>query len=167
MAEKLSSTEIRELLQTWYEYAYMKGPFASLYLETYYDDDGTMYYMPKQGDPDGGEYYMDTSQVESLELLLIQTIMFSGTQGVMSSGSSANDPIFWVFHQVFDKALQAFRLSPKYNINNMTWNNVVEGAGDRWMKATKTETEEGLQTTPFKVHRAAHPSPVFLILTLT
>lgn len=150
MADVLSSSEVRSLLQTWYSYAYMKGPFGSLYLETYTDDStGSEYYMPKQGNPDS-EKYMSTENVEKLELLLFKTIIFGGTTGVMASGASANDPLFWVFHQVFDKAVQALRLSPKYNMLNMTWNNVVEGAGDRWEKATVAELDEGLHATPFK-----------------
>merc|ERR1711998_471464 len=118
--KNLDAAEIRMLLQDFYEIAYDTGPYGNIWIETY-TEDMTTYYKPKAGynttlanegaysyDYEENEHFMSTKDIEELELLLIQTILFSGTQGVMASGSSANDPLFWVFHQVFDKAVQAF-----------------------------------------------------------
>merc|ERR1712054_116761 len=147
--KSLTADDRRNLLQDLYEVMYDTGPYGNLWIEVYISDMGQEMYMPKQGNEDS-EHYMTTEEIVKLELLLFQTVILAGNQGVMASGASANDPLFWVFHQVFDKALQAMRLSPIYNHNNMTWSNVVQGAGDRWEKASIAEIEEGLYTTPFE-----------------
>ena len=75
-----------------------------------------------------------------LNSLLLKTQLFPGTTGLMTSGAAANDPLFWVMHQMFDKATHALRLSPVYNAGKMEWNN---GGGD---------SSQGLgwnATTPF------------------
>ena len=33
----------------------------------------------------------------------------------MKSGAASNDPLFWVMHQLFDKAAHVLRLSERYN----------------------------------------------------
>jgi len=149
MEENLSESDIRGLLQAWYYVAYDTGPFGQEFIEPYGDNPFETYYKPKQGDENSTDY-IDDKNMAKLELLLLQTIIFSGNQGVMASGASANDPIFWVFHQIFDKAIQVLRLSPEYSSYNMTWNNNVQGAGDRWIEASAEETSEGLYSTPFQ-----------------
>ena len=111
VANNLTTYEIHDLLQDWYEVAYNAGPFGNLYIEMYTSDDDEMKYKPKPGYNKSSESYMTTSKLEKFELMLFQTLIFGGNQGVMASGSSANDPLFWVFHQLFDKAVQALRLA--------------------------------------------------------
>ena len=50
----------------------------------------------------------------------------------MMSGAAANDPLFWVMHQVFDKASHALRLSPLYNKGKMDWDNDAYTNGEGW-----------------------------------
>lgn len=47
-----------------------------------------------------------------------------GEIGAMAGGSSPADPIFWVLHPVFEKALHILELSPEYrNKYELTWVN--------------------------------------------
>jgi hypothetical protein len=66
---------------------------------------------------------IDNIKLRALNVLLMKTTLFPGTFGIMTSGAAANDPLFWVMHQLFDKALHALRLSPRFNKNGFKWNN--------------------------------------------
>jgi hypothetical protein len=81
-----------------------------------YDD----YYVPLNKET---KELITDDQMESLCKLLLSTIYFQGHVGLMTSGAAANDPLFWVMHQLFDKALHALRLSPLYNTQGFDWNN--------------------------------------------
>ena len=50
----------------------------------------------------------------------------------MASGAAANDPLFWVMHQVFDKAAHALRLSPTYNEGGFEWDQSEYTMGRGW-----------------------------------
>ena len=66
-----------------------------------------------------------------------------GNYGDMATGAAANDPLFWVMHQIFDKAAHALRLSPVYNKGGFSW----------VQEETKSDDSFGLgwtSTTPFK-----------------
>jgi hypothetical protein len=51
--------------------------------------------------------------MDSLNGLMLKSVLFPGTWALMKSGAASGDPIFWVMHQLFDKALHALRLSPR------------------------------------------------------
>lgn len=90
-----------------------------------------------------GEYYpigLTEEQVFKLDILCIKTSLWIGSYGDMASGAAANDPLFWVMHQLFDKALHGLRLSPYYNFDGFVWNQDDDGEGRGWNS-----------TTPFKV----------------
>ncbi|CAM9438226.1 unnamed protein product, partial [Ectocarpus sp. 12 AP-2014] len=44
-----------------------------------------------------------------------------GAVGMMSTAASPVDPIFWVLHPLFEKAMHILLLSPKYNEYTMEW----------------------------------------------
>ena len=44
-----------------------------------------------------------------------------GKMGAMSTGASANDPIFWPLHPVFDRIWAFMRLAPRFQHFNWTW----------------------------------------------
>lgn len=61
-------------------------------------------------------------------LLLLRTMMSvacePGSIGAMSGGASPADPIFWVLHPIFEKALHVLLLSPEYRDHyDMSWVN--------------------------------------------
>jgi hypothetical protein len=71
---------------------------------------------------------------------VLKTVLWPGYYSDMATGAASIDPLFWVMHQMFDKATHALRLSPVYNAGKMEWNN---GGGD---------SSQGLgwnATTPF------------------
>lgn len=58
--------------------------------------------------------------------LLLRTMMVIGCEpgeiGAMAGGASPSDPIFWVLHPMFEKALHILELSPKYRKKySMEW----------------------------------------------
>ena len=67
----------------------------------------------------GGVPVFTDAQFVQLSRLLLKTVLWPGVWGVMNSGAAANDPLFWVMHQLFDKATHALRLSPVYNRGNL------------------------------------------------
>merc|ERR1711918_141258 len=75
-----------------------------------------------------------------LDKLVLKTVLWPGYYSDMATGAASIDPLFWVMHQMFDKATHALRLSPVYNAGKMEWNN----GGD--------DSSQGLgwnATTPF------------------
>lgn len=62
---------------------------------------------------------------ESTFFLLRQTMVVAcepGTVGMMATGASSLDPIFWVLHPTFEKALHILKLSPGYRDTfDFTW----------------------------------------------
>jgi hypothetical protein len=80
------------------------------------------------------------AQKAKLDKLVLKTVLWPGYYSDMATGAASIDPLFWVMHQMFDKATHALRLSPVYNAGKMEWNN---GGGD---------SSQGLgwnATTPF------------------
>jgi hypothetical protein len=67
---------------------------------------------------------IDSVKLDLLNSLMLKTIFFPGNYGIMRTGAASNDPLFWVMHPIFDKAMHAMRLSPKYNSEGFEWNNV-------------------------------------------
>lgn len=71
-------------------------------------------------------------------MLLLRQMMAIGCQpgsvGAMATGASPLDPIFWVLHPAFEKALHILELSPSYrDTYDMTWvdspcNNKIGGS---------------------------------------
>jgi hypothetical protein len=80
-------------------------------------------------------------QASELNRLVLKTALFPGSFGKMASGAAANDPLFWVMHQIFDKAFHALRLSPRYNKEFLVWDEEGVEFGRGWNS-----------TTPFKWH---------------
>jgi hypothetical protein len=92
-----------------------------------YDCDGTTYsnvWLPADVKGDDATKPLNNEKLDKLNALILKTILFQGDYGIMMSGAAVNDPIFWVMHPMFDKAIQALRLSSKYNANGFEWNNM-------------------------------------------
>ena len=53
----------------------------------------------------------ETWQFHELNRFLLKTLLFPGVWGVMGSGAAANDPHFWVMHQMFGAWLLLLVLS--------------------------------------------------------
>ena len=77
-------------------------------------------------------YDMKQTHKTKLDRLILKTILWPGYYSDMMSGAAANDPLFWVMHQVFDKASHALRLSPLYNKGKMDWDNGAYTNGKGW-----------------------------------
>mmetsp|Transcript_30571 Transcript_30571/g.39395 ORF Transcript_30571/g.39395 Transcript_30571/m.39395 type:complete len:278 (+) Transcript_30571:2-835(+) len=94
-----------------------------------YDVDGTTFnnvFVPVHTKgPDADNLPMDNAKLDLLNKLMLKTILFQGSYGIMMSGAATADPIFWVMHALFDKATHALRLSSRYNTGGFTWNNVA------------------------------------------
>ena len=84
---------------------------------------------------------VDVTSLVKLNRLIAKTLLWPGVYGDMASGAASTDPLFWVMHQMFDKAMHALRLSPRYNEGAFTWDQDDDTMGRGW-------TSE----TPFKVH---------------
>eukprot|EP00611_Tribonema_gayanum_P031302 TRINITY_DN9009_c0_g1_i1.p1 TRINITY_DN9009_c0_g1~~TRINITY_DN9009_c0_g1_i1.p1 ORF type:complete len:500 (+),score=128.10 TRINITY_DN9009_c0_g1_i1:2-1501(+) len=50
-----------------------------------------------------------------------------GSVGAMSTGASPADPIFWVLHGIYDKAMHALTLSPSFSDFDLSWTNETCG----------------------------------------
>eukprot|EP00615_Pteridomonas_danica_P010877 CAMPEP_0114338606 /NCGR_PEP_ID=MMETSP0101-20121206/7157_1 /TAXON_ID=38822 ORGANISM="Pteridomonas danica, Strain PT" /NCGR_SAMPLE_ID=MMETSP0101 /ASSEMBLY_ACC=CAM_ASM_000211 /LENGTH=370 /DNA_ID=CAMNT_0001471261 /DNA_START=740 /DNA_END=1852 /DNA_ORIENTATION=- len=96
-----------------------------------YDMDGTTYsnvFLPLHSKgPNADHLPMDNTKLDLLNRLMLKTILFQGSYGIMMTGAAPNDPLFWVMHPIFDKATHALRLSPRYNTEEFVWNN-LEGS---------------------------------------
>lgn len=82
---------------------------------------------------------MTKGNFDKLNKLMLKTGLFPGAYGDMVSGAAANDPLFWVMHQLFDKATHALRLSPHYNTEKFVWDqddNDDTQWGEGWNSST-------------------------------
>lgn len=114
----LSSEDRFNYLLDFYSMIYKSMIGGSRVLKEYtYSRSGIDYtgYVPiyTKGDRSGDA--VSWAELGLLNSLLLKTQLFPGTTGLMPSGAASNDPLFWVMHQVFDKAVHVLRLSPKYN----------------------------------------------------
>ena len=85
-------------------------------------------------------YDISKEHLDSLNRLILKTVLFPGNYGDMATGAAANDPLFWVMHQIFDKAAHALRLSPLYNKGGFSWHQEdgddVDSFGLGWTSVT-------------------------------
>jgi hypothetical protein len=128
--QDLTMIERFELAQdTWAQLA-TKSVGANEYVSFFkeYSVDGTVYnnvFVPievKGPSATGGA--MDNQKVDLLNTLVLTTVLFQGQFGVMMSGAAPSDPLFWVMHPLFDKAVHSLRMSSKYNSEGFVWNNM-------------------------------------------
>mmetsp|Transcript_30581 Transcript_30581/g.39422 ORF Transcript_30581/g.39422 Transcript_30581/m.39422 type:complete len:661 (+) Transcript_30581:40-2022(+) len=93
-----------------------------------YDMDGTTYsnvFLPLHSKgPNADHLPMDNTKLDLLNRLMLKTILFQGSYGIMMTGAAPTDPLFWVMHPIFDKATHALRLSPRYSGDGFVWNNM-------------------------------------------
>lgn len=126
-------------------YTFMEDTLKGLYKSAYDGKRFIKYYAP--GENNGFSYVfrnLTSDQTATLNKLIIKTVIWPGTWGVMGGGAAPNDPLFWVIHQILDKAFHALRLSPVYNRYNVSWDN--HAASD-----DRTEYGTGWNAlTPFK-----------------
>jgi hypothetical protein len=118
--DNLSFSDSFSLMQTFWLFMnenVLQGSDWVVYREKYHDEEKV--YVPV--DRKGKELSLDN--LESLNKHMLKTILFMGKLGHMVSGAAADDPLFWVMHQLFDKAFQALVLSPRYNKGGFEWNN--------------------------------------------
>jgi hypothetical protein len=118
--DSLSFEYAFDLMQTFWKFInqrVLQGSDWVVYRVNYHDHSDV--YVPV--DRAGKE--LNQKKFESLNKLMLKTILFMGNLGHMVSGAAADDPLFWVMHQLFDKALHALVLSPRYNKDGFTWNN--------------------------------------------
>ena len=85
---------------------------------------------------------VSNEHLDSLNRLILKTALFPGNYGDMASGAAANDPLFWVMHQFFDKAAHALRLSPKYNQGGIEWDSQFDTQGRGWDSETPFKYED-------------------------
>lgn len=134
-------------------YGYLEEFYKSIYESSYLGSHFLVYH------PDNVWFPYTFRDVElrnsfKLNRLMLKTVMFPGKFGVMGSGAASNDPLFFVMHQVFDKMLQVLRLSPAYNMLNLTWDNAgYSSYGRAWndktpFKAALFEPTIGHQISP-------------------
>ena len=99
----------------------------------YFDEGGTC--KPKG---------VSSANLASLNRLILKTVLFPGNYGDMASGAAANDPLFWVMHQIFDKAAHALRLSPVYNRGGFQWDQYGDDPtmGQGWNSETPFNYED-------------------------
>ena len=123
----LSHTEVYELVKHFWS-GINAGSFLGAQVTTLSEDWGGQ--VPRN---------LTFLQISELNRLVLKTGLFPGTFGKMAGGAAANDPLFWVMHQLFDKAFHALRLSPRYNKVFMQWDQEEDNNGKGWNS-----------TTPFK-----------------
>ena len=94
----------------------------------------TVHFEPVDGVVEAADVCVPDNMSKEHKLLLdrhiIKTLLWPGNFGDMFSsehGGAPGDPLFWVIHQVFDKALHALRLSPRYNKHGFAWDNSKGG----------------------------------------
>jgi hypothetical protein len=89
-------------------------------------------------------------QLTKLNRHIMKTLLWPGNYGDMATGAAASDPLFWVMHQVFDKALHALRLSPTYNKGAFKWDQNTTTSGEGWASPTP------FKYTDFEPYLGAH-----------
>eukprot|EP00615_Pteridomonas_danica_P014324 CAMPEP_0114405290 /NCGR_PEP_ID=MMETSP0102-20121206/20215_1 /TAXON_ID=38822 ORGANISM="Pteridomonas danica, Strain PT" /NCGR_SAMPLE_ID=MMETSP0102 /ASSEMBLY_ACC=CAM_ASM_000212 /LENGTH=291 /DNA_ID=CAMNT_0001570451 /DNA_START=405 /DNA_END=1280 /DNA_ORIENTATION=+ len=96
-----------------------------------YDMDGTIFnnvFVPMNTKVDiksiNLDKIMDNTKLDLLNRLILKTVLFQGSYGIMMTGAAPTDPLFWVMHPIFDKATHALRLSPRYSGDGFVWNNM-------------------------------------------
>ena len=102
--DALSFDDTFEKTQAFWQYIHedaLQGSEWVVYRENYHGFSKA--YVPL----DRSRKEMRKAQFDSLNKLLFKTILFTGKLGHMVSGAAAEDPLFWVMHQVFDKAFHA------------------------------------------------------------
>mmetsp|Transcript_76336 Transcript_76336/g.153287 ORF Transcript_76336/g.153287 Transcript_76336/m.153287 type:complete len:691 (+) Transcript_76336:53-2125(+) len=123
--DKLTSDHRFDLMQDYWSLLYETALSGSDYIGQFdtpwADLNYTDAYVPLVGKHN--DTALAFEQVDLLNALMLKTVLFPGTWGVMKSGASSADPIFWVIHQLFDKATHALRLSERYNTEGFEWNN--------------------------------------------
>jgi hypothetical protein len=79
-----------------------------------------------------------------LNKAILKNLLFPGFYGDMATGAAAVDPLFWVMHQLFDKAVHALRMSPTYNKNGFAWEQVddADDKGKGWESDTPFKSED-------------------------
>jgi hypothetical protein len=118
--DNLSFDEVFDKMQIFWTFVgerVLQGSDWVVYSETNQNYGGV--YVPL----DSNKKALSLAQLDSLNRLVMKTILFMGKVGHMGSGAASGDPLFWVMHQFFDKALHALVLSPRYNKKGFTWNN--------------------------------------------
>eukprot|EP00617_Octactis_speculum_P019804 CAMPEP_0185757020 /NCGR_PEP_ID=MMETSP1174-20130828/15458_1 /TAXON_ID=35687 /ORGANISM="Dictyocha speculum, Strain CCMP1381" /LENGTH=259 /DNA_ID=CAMNT_0028436259 /DNA_START=175 /DNA_END=954 /DNA_ORIENTATION=+ len=121
-------------------YSYLHDFYKGIYEYSYL---GSHYLSYHEWNLDFPYTFRDVELPDSFKLnrLMLKTILFPGKFGVMGSGAASNDPLFFVMHQVFEKMIQVMRLSPAYNLLNMTWDNAGESdKGRGWESITPFES---------------------------
>ncbi len=63
---------------------------------------------------------------------LLKFACHAGKMGSMATGASANDPLFWPLHPVFDRAWMYLRLAPEFATFNHTWPGGSTCYGHNW-----------------------------------
>jgi len=96
-----------------------------------YDMDGTIFnnvFVPMNTKVDiksiNLDKIMDNTKLDLLNRLILKTVLFQGSYGIMMTGAAPTDPLFWVMHPIFDKATHVLRLSSRYNTQSFVWNNI-------------------------------------------
>jgi hypothetical protein len=85
---------------------------------------------------------VEEDQLAKLNKLIAKTILWPGVYGDMASGAASTDPLFWVMHQIFDKAAHALRLSPRYNEGPFTWDQDDDTDGRGWTSETPFKVQD-------------------------
>ena len=93
---------------------------------------------------------LSRKQVSKLNRLVLKTALFPGTFGGHFSGAAANDPLFWVMHQMLEKVYHGLRLSPAFSARGFVWDNSGENGGGReWTGPTPFKTSD---FEPYAMH---------------
>ena len=127
---KLTAEQRFEIMEEYWDFIAAPAQFATSLVQEYtYTVNGVDYKCPVPLYPSGENSGKPVTweELDLLNSLLLKTQLFPGTTGLMTSGAAANDPLFWVMHQMFDKALHVLRLSAKYNKNPtlLEWDNAA------------------------------------------
>jgi hypothetical protein len=71
-----------------------------------------------------GGYILSFGETADLLRMLAVLGCTPGYTGAMSTGASPSDPIFWLLHPIYDKALHALTLSPDFPHIELSWHDL-------------------------------------------